>query len=201
MRIDTQVAIVGAGPAGLLLSHLLHLKGVDSVVIETRSRNYVEHRVRAGVLEQGTVDLLERVRRGRAHAPRRARPSRHRAALRRARPPHRLSRADRRALDHRLRAAGAGQGSRPARLAAGGRTLFEVDDVGVHDVESNAPRVRFLHERRNGRPCVPHRRGLRRLPRRHAGRRSRRACSRSTSASIRSRGWAYSRRRRRRRTS
>src|SRR5918998_4103530 len=54
----TQVGIVGAGPAGLLLSHLLHLEGVDSVVLEARSRAYVEQRVRAGVLEQGTVDLL-----------------------------------------------------------------------------------------------------------------------------------------------
>jgi len=54
----TQVGIVGAGPAGLVLSHLLHLQGIDSVVIETRSRQYVEERVRAGVLEQGTADLL-----------------------------------------------------------------------------------------------------------------------------------------------
>src|SRR5436190_7917737 len=54
----TQVAIVGAGPAGLLLSHLLHLAGIDSVVLELRSREYVEKRVRAGVLEQGTVDTL-----------------------------------------------------------------------------------------------------------------------------------------------
>jgi p-hydroxybenzoate 3-monooxygenase len=54
----TKVGIVGAGPAGLLLSHLLHLEGIDSVVLEDRSREYVEHRVRAGVLEQGTVELL-----------------------------------------------------------------------------------------------------------------------------------------------
>ncbi len=54
----TQVGIIGAGPAGLMLSHLLHLKGIESVVLETRSRKYVEERVRAGVLEQGTVDLL-----------------------------------------------------------------------------------------------------------------------------------------------
>jgi p-hydroxybenzoate 3-monooxygenase len=54
----TQVGIVGAGPAGLLLSHLLHLEGIESVVLESRSRNYVEGRIRAGVLEQGTVDLL-----------------------------------------------------------------------------------------------------------------------------------------------
>ena len=54
----TQVGIVGAGPAGLLLSHLLHLQGIESVVLEARSREYCEGRVRAGVLEQGTVDLL-----------------------------------------------------------------------------------------------------------------------------------------------
>ena len=54
----TQVAIVGAGPAGLLLSHLLLRDGIESVVIESRSREYAEHRVRAGVLEQGSVDVL-----------------------------------------------------------------------------------------------------------------------------------------------
>src|SRR5580692_2442805 len=59
MRIRTQVGIVGAGPAGLVLSQLLHLQGIDSVVIEARSREYCEQRVRAGVLEQGTVELLE----------------------------------------------------------------------------------------------------------------------------------------------
>src|SRR4051794_41353227 len=54
----TQVGIVGAGPAGLMLSHLLDPEGIESVVLESRSRDYVEHRVRAGVLEQGTVELL-----------------------------------------------------------------------------------------------------------------------------------------------
>ena len=54
----TQVAIVGAGPAGLLLAHLLARAGIESAVVETRSREYVEQRIRAGVLEQGTVDLL-----------------------------------------------------------------------------------------------------------------------------------------------
>jgi p-hydroxybenzoate 3-monooxygenase len=57
----TQVGIVGAGPAGLVLSHLLHLQGIESVVLETRSRQYCEERVRAGVLEQGTVDLLNEI--------------------------------------------------------------------------------------------------------------------------------------------
>ena len=56
--MHTQVGIVGAGPAGLLLGHLLHLKGIDSIIIENRSREYVIERVRAGVLEQGTVDLM-----------------------------------------------------------------------------------------------------------------------------------------------
>src|ERR1700759_1168645 len=54
----TQVGIIGAGPAGLLLSHLLHLSGIESVILENRSREYIEKRVRAGGLEQGTVDLL-----------------------------------------------------------------------------------------------------------------------------------------------
>jgi p-hydroxybenzoate 3-monooxygenase len=56
----TQVGIIGAGPAGLTLAHLLHLEGIESVVLESRSREYVEQRVRAGVLEQGTIDLLRR---------------------------------------------------------------------------------------------------------------------------------------------
>src|SRR4029434_6819324 len=57
-RLRTQVVIVGAGPSGLLLSHLLSRRGVDSVVLERRTREYVEQRVRAGLLEQGNVDLL-----------------------------------------------------------------------------------------------------------------------------------------------
>jgi p-hydroxybenzoate 3-monooxygenase len=54
----TQVGIVGAGPAGLLLAHLLHLEGIDSVILEARSRRYIEGRIRAGVIEQGSADLL-----------------------------------------------------------------------------------------------------------------------------------------------
>jgi p-hydroxybenzoate 3-monooxygenase len=60
-QMRTQVAIIGAGPAGLLLAHLLHGQGVDAVVLESRTREYVEGRVRAGVLEQITVNLLERL--------------------------------------------------------------------------------------------------------------------------------------------
>ncbi|MER2092363.1 MAG: FAD-dependent monooxygenase, partial [Saccharopolyspora rectivirgula] len=56
--MQTQVGIVGAGPAGLMLSHLLHLNGIDSVVIDTRTREDIEGTIRAGVLEQSTVDLM-----------------------------------------------------------------------------------------------------------------------------------------------
>lgn len=59
--MDTQVAIVGAGPAGLVLSHLLHLQGISSIVIEARSRVYIENRLRAGVLEHATVDLFRKI--------------------------------------------------------------------------------------------------------------------------------------------
>ncbi|HMK96919.1 MAG TPA: FAD-dependent monooxygenase, partial [Acidimicrobiales bacterium] len=58
-ELRTQVGIVGAGPAGLTLARLLERHGVDAVVLEDRSRDYVEHRIRAGVLEQGSVELLE----------------------------------------------------------------------------------------------------------------------------------------------
>lgn len=54
----TQVGIVGAGPAGLMLSHLLAERGIDSVIVETRSRAAIEETIRAGVLERGTVELL-----------------------------------------------------------------------------------------------------------------------------------------------
>ena len=55
---ETQVGIVGAGPAGLLLSHLLHLSGIRSIVLEARLARYCEERVRAGVLEHTSVELL-----------------------------------------------------------------------------------------------------------------------------------------------
>ena len=54
----TQVGIVGAGPAGLMLSHLLHLEGIDSIILENRSRDYIEGRIRAGLIEHWARDLL-----------------------------------------------------------------------------------------------------------------------------------------------
>ena len=60
--MKTQVAIIGSGPSGLLLGRLLALAGVDNVILEQKSQNYVLSRIRAGVVEQGTVGLLEEAR-------------------------------------------------------------------------------------------------------------------------------------------
>jgi p-hydroxybenzoate 3-monooxygenase len=54
----TQVGIIGGGPAGLLLSHLLHLQGIDSVVLEARTREYCENRIRAGLMEHESAQLM-----------------------------------------------------------------------------------------------------------------------------------------------
>ena len=146
MKIRTQVGIVGAGPAGLMLSHLLHLQGIESVVLEAASRKHIEERIRAGVLEQGTVDLLIETGVG--------------------------ARLQRRALFHggiELRFSGAGHridfreltGGKgvviyaqhevikdlvAARLSAGGRIIFEAADVRVQAVDGPAPSIHFENE-------------------------------------------------------
>ena len=79
----TQVGIVGAGPAGLMLSHLLHLRGVESVVVDLRTREDIEQTIKAGVLEQGTVDLMTQTGRGGPAAARRVRPPRDQPRVRR----------------------------------------------------------------------------------------------------------------------
>jgi p-hydroxybenzoate 3-monooxygenase len=148
----TQVGIVGAGPAGLLLSHLLRLEGVESVVLEARSRDYVEQRVRAGVLEQGTVDLLvasdlgERLQReGLRHTG---------IELRFGGRGHRIDFA---ALTGKaITVYGQQEVVKDligGALRVGGEILFDVADVSVHDLDSRAPRVRF---HRNGAPQELH---------------------------------------------
>ena len=112
----TQVGIVGAGPAGLVLSHLLAREGIESVVLEDRSREYVEKRVRAGRPRAGHGRPAHRARARRPAAPGGAGPPRDRAALRRPGPPDRLRGARRGTRDHDLRPAGGGQG--PDRGAA-----------------------------------------------------------------------------------
>ena len=142
----TQVGIVGAGPAGLLLSHLLHREGIDSVIVEARSRDYVEHRVRAGVLEQGSVDLLvsaglgERLKReGLLH---------HGIELRFGGRGHRI---DMTALTGGRSITVYGQQEVVkdlivAQTAAGGEIHFDVADVGIHDLASTAPAIRYRHQ-------------------------------------------------------
>ena len=143
MATRTQVGIVGAGPAGLLLSHLLHLEGIESVVVENRSRDYVEQRVRAGVLEHAPVELLKRtgvgerlVREGLVH---------HGIELRFGGRGHRL---DFPSLTggRSITVYGQQEVVRDlvrARLDAGGTIHFDVTDAGVHDVTSKSPRLRY----------------------------------------------------------
>jgi len=141
----TQVGIVGAGPAGLLLSHLLHLQGIESIVLEARSREYVENRIRAGVLEYGTEQILndtgvgERMRReGMLHPG---------VVMRFNRADHRIDFADlvgKHVMvysQHKVV-----QDLIAARLAVGGRVVFEAEDVCVADVQTNRPRIRYRHD-------------------------------------------------------
>ncbi len=139
----TQVAIIGAGPAGLLLSHLLQLRGISSVVLEARSRDYVEHRVRAGVLEQGTVDTLvvsgvgERLlAEGMEH---------HGIELRFGGQGHRIA-FDRLVPGRAITVYGQQEVVKDliaARLQAGGEIAFEVSEVTLTGIDTDHPEVSF----------------------------------------------------------
>jgi len=142
--LRTQVGIVGCGPAGLMLSHLLHLAGIESIIIENRSREYCENRIRAGLIEQWVIDLLKDTGVG--------------------------ARMQREAMFHsgiHLNFSGAlhylnfkelvgrsvaiyGQQEIvkdliEKRLADGTQILFEVADTSVHDIDTKAPKIRFKH--------------------------------------------------------
>jgi p-hydroxybenzoate 3-monooxygenase len=140
--MHTQVGIIGAGPAGLMLSHLLHLEAIESIILENRSRAYIESRIRAGLIEQWARDLLIETGLG--------------------------ERLEREGLSHNgihfcfggalhyidFRAL-VGKGVTiygqqevvkdivTRRLADGGQILFEVDDVSVHDFEGRTPKIRY----------------------------------------------------------
>jgi p-hydroxybenzoate 3-monooxygenase len=148
-QLRTQVGIVGAGPAGLMLSHLLHLEGIESVVIEDRSRRHVEERVRAGVLEHNTVELMRQTGVG--------------------------ERLDREGLRHNgiylsfngerhhldlMELVGRSitvyaqheiiKDLIAARLAAGAQILFSIEGLSLHGIDTPKPSLRFMHE---GEPC------------------------------------------------
>ncbi len=142
----TQVAIVGAGPAGLVLAHLLARSGIESIVLESRDRDYVERRIRAGVLEQGTVDLLHRL--GLADRLQREGMVHHGIELRFEGQRHRIPLSD---LTGGRAITVYGQQEVvkdliAARLADGGQILFEAEAIGVDDLTSTRPTVRFRHE-------------------------------------------------------
>jgi len=151
--LRTQVTIVGAGPSGLLLSQLLQRNGIDSIVIERRSRAYVEARIRAGLLERGTVALLEEAGVG--------------ARLRREGLVHDgvelafaggVHRIDLRALSgHPMTVYGQTEITRDlgeARVAAGGSVLYEAEDVVLEEIAGTRPRVAFTREgRRHSIEC------------------------------------------------
>jgi p-hydroxybenzoate 3-monooxygenase len=140
----TQVGIVGAGPAGLVLSHLLYLRGIESVVLEARSRQYCEQRVRAGVLEQGTVDLLTDM--GVGNRMKQEGLVHNGVELRFNGRGHRIDFKD--LTGHGITVYGQQEVVKDliaARLNAGGQILFETEKVSVHDFDSAQPTIRFHH--------------------------------------------------------
>ena len=140
----TQVAIIGAGPAGLMLAHLLHLAGIRSVVVETRSRDYVENRIRAGVLEHHVVDMMDQAgvggRMHREGLPHEGTQLLFGGVL------HRIDFQD--LVGHSVMVYGQHEVVRDlivARIDAGTPPLFDCSDVAVDGFESGAPQVRFNH--------------------------------------------------------
>ncbi len=141
----TQVGIVGAGPAGLLLAQLLARRGVESVVLENRSRAHVEGRIRAGVLEPGTVDLLAEAGAG----ARAAREGQVHAGFEISHDGRR-GRIDLAGLTGKPGVVVYGQTEVvkdlvAARLAEGGEIAFEAEDVSPLDIESGRPRIAYRH--------------------------------------------------------
>lgn len=144
--MSTQVGIIGGGPAGVLLSLLLQRQGIESVVFESRSRQELETEVRAGVLEQGTMNLLRELelgdrmdREGAVH---------HGIELRFNRQGHRIPLSD---LTDGQEIMLYGQHEVvkdliKARLDSGEKIIFEAEAVGVHDLESEKPTIRYQED-------------------------------------------------------
>jgi p-hydroxybenzoate 3-monooxygenase len=141
--MNTQVAIIGAGPSGLLLSQLLHLHGIDTVVLERRTPDYVLGRIRAGVLERGTVDLLHQANCG--------------ERLEREALIHDGTDICFNGVRHRIDFKALTGGKvvtvygqtevtrdlMEARAAMGGALVYEAADVSIHDLDTDRPRLRY----------------------------------------------------------
>jgi p-hydroxybenzoate 3-monooxygenase len=148
--LRTQVGIIGAGPAGLLLSHILHLQGIDSIVLEKNSREDVEAIIKAGVLEQGTVDLMNQIGAGQ----RMMKEGFHHDGI--------ILRFDGR--DERIDFPSLTGGKKvtiyaqhdvnkdliKARLDSGGDIRFQTRDVSVYDLDSSTPKIRFRDKQDSG---------------------------------------------------
>jgi p-hydroxybenzoate 3-monooxygenase len=146
-NLRTQVAIIGAGPAGLLLGQLLHAAGIETIIVERKDRAYVLARIRAGVLEQGTVKLLESVgvaarlhREGLVHDGIEIAfgGARHRIDLKDATGGKTVTVYGQTEVTRDLC---------EARDALGLTTIYEADDVSLHQFDGDKPKVRFV---RNG---------------------------------------------------
>jgi len=143
--VRTQVGIIGAGPAGLLLSQLLHLAGIESVVLESRSRDAIEATIRAGILEHGTVDLMERIGAG----ERLKREGFRHDGI------HLRFDGQTRRIDFPELTGGKSVYLYPQhevikdlvalRLRLGGDIRFEVKNVTLHDLDTTAPRLKYAN--------------------------------------------------------
>jgi len=143
MRV--QVAIIGSGPAGLLLGRLLENQGIETVILERRTRDYVLGRIRAGVLEQGSVELLDRAGIGaRMHAEGLVHDGiefcfdgdRHRFDFREL-------------IDRHVMVYGQTEVTHDlmdARDASGGKTIYGADEVSLHDFDGESPKVRYVKD-------------------------------------------------------
>ena len=143
----TQVGIIGAGPAGLMLARLLHLQGIESIIIENRSRDYIENRIRAGLIEHWAADFLVDVGVG--------------SRMQREGMLHwginvgingDLHRLDfKKLVNKRVTIYGQQEVVKDLverRISDGAPLLFQVDDVTVHDLKMQKPKIRFRHDGR-----------------------------------------------------
>ena len=148
MTTRTQIGIVGAGPAGLMLSHLLHLAGISSIVIESRSRKYCEERVRAGLMENWVADLLIATGAGdRLKREAMIHDGIYITFNREARKIDFSKLIDRHVYIYDQKEVVTDLIAK--RIADGGQILFEVSDTSIHDFTSDHPTIRFNH---NGKP-------------------------------------------------